>query len=172
MAASLSTGKISMSIKDNSAVSFHYSLTDDEGQQLDSSAGKEPLAYLHGAGNIIPGLENALTGKAVGDSMTVAVSAAEGYGEVQQELIQDVPRTSFQGIEQIEVGMQFEAQTGQGGTVPVTVTAVTDETVTVDGNHPLAGKNLNFDVSIEAVRDATAEELEHGHVHGPGGHEH
>jgi len=172
MAPSLSTGKISMSIKDNSAVSFHYSLADDEGQQLDSSAGKEPLAYLHGAGNIIPGLENALTGKAVGDSMTVAVSAAEGYGEVQQELIQDVPRTSFQGIEQIEVGMQFEAQTGQGGTVPVTVTAVTDETVTVDGNHPLAGKNLNFDVSIEAVRDATAEELEHGHVHGPGGHEH
>ncbi|MBT5105205.1 MAG: peptidylprolyl isomerase, partial [Porticoccaceae bacterium] len=84
-----------MSIKDNSAVSFHYSLADDEGQQLDSSAGKEPLAYLHGAGNIIPGLENALTGKAVGDSMTVAVSAAEGYGEVQQELIQDVPRTSF-----------------------------------------------------------------------------
>ena len=161
-----------MSIKDNSAVSFHYSLTDDEGQQLDSSAGKEPLAYLHGAGNIIPGLENALTGKAVGDSMSVAVSAAEGYGEVQQELIQDVPRTSFQGVEQIEVGMQFEAQTGQGGTVPVTVTAVTDETVTVDGNHPLAGKNLNFDVSIEAVRDATAEELEHGHVHGPGGHEH
>ena len=161
-----------MSIKDNSAVSFHYSLTDDEGQQLDSSTGKEPLAYLHGAGNIIPGLENALTGKAVGDSMTVAVSAAEGYGEVQQELIQDVPRTSFQGVEQIEVGMQFEAQTGQGGTVPVTVTAVTDETVTVDGNHPLAGKNLNFDVSIEAVRDATAEELEHGHVHGPGGHEH
>ena len=161
-----------MSIKDNSAVSFHYSLTDDEGQQLDSSAGKEPLAYLHGAGNIIPGLENALTGKAVGDSMTVAVSAAEGYGEVQQELIQDVPRTSFQGVEQIEVGMQFEAQTGQGGTVPVTVTAVTDETVTVDGNHPLAGKKLNFDVSIEAVRDATAEELEHGHVHGPGGHEH
>jgi FKBP-type peptidyl-prolyl cis-trans isomerase SlyD len=161
-----------MSIKDNSAVSFHYSLTDDEGQQLDSSAGKEPLAYLHGAGNIIPGLENALTGKAVGDSMTVAVSAAEGYGEVQQELIQDVPRTSFQGVEQIEVGMQFEAQTGQGGTVPVTVTAVTDETVTVDGNHPLAGKNLNFDVSIEAVRDATAEELEHGHVHGPGGHHH
>ena len=161
-----------MSIKDNSAVSFHYSLADDEGQQLDSSAGKEPLAYLHGAGNIIPGLENALTGKAVGDSMTVAVSAAEGYGEVQQELIQDVPRTSFQGVEQIEEGMQFEAQTGQGGTVPVTVTAVTDETVTVDGNHPLAGKNLNFDVSIEAVRDATAEELEHGHVHGPGGHEH
>ena len=161
-----------MTIKENSAVSFHYTLTDDDGQQLDSSAGKEPLAYLHGAGNIIPGLENALTGKAVGDSMSVAVSAAEGYGEVQNELIQDVPRTSFQGVDEIEVGMQFEAQTGQGGTVPVTVTAVSDETVTVDGNHPLAGKNLNFDVSIEAVRDATEEELEHGHVVGHRGHEH
>ena len=161
-----------MTIKENSAVSFHYTLTDDEGQQLDSSAGKEPLAYLHGAGNIIPGLENALTGKAVGDSMVVAVSAAEGYGEVQNELIQEVPRSAFQGVDTIEVGMQFEAQTGQGGNVPVTVTAVTDEVVTVDGNHPLAGKNLNFDVSIEDVRDATEEELAHGHVHGPGGHEH
>lgn len=161
-----------MTIKDNSAVSFHYTLTDDDGQQLDSSVGKEPLAYLHGAGNIIPGLENALTGKAVGDAMTVAVSAAEGYGEVQKELIQDVPRSSFQGIDEIEVGMQFEAQTGQGGAVPVTVTAVTDEMITVDGNHPLAGKNLNFDVTIEAIRDATEEELEHGHVHGPGGHHH
>ena len=158
-----------MTIKDNSAVSFHYTLTDDDGQQLDSSVGKEPLAYLHGAGNIIPGLENALTGKAVGDAMTVAVSAAEGYGEVQKELIQDVPRSSFQGIDEIEVGMQFEAQTGQGGAVPVTVTAVTDEMITVDGNHPLAGKNLNFDVTIEAVRDATEEELERGHVDGAGG---
>ena len=161
-----------MTIKENSAVSFHYSLTDDDGQQLDSSAGKEPLAYLHGAGNIIPGLENALTGKAVGDSMSVAVSAAEGYGEVQKELIQDVPRSSFQGVDVIEVGMQFEAQTGQGGSVPVTVTAVTDEIVTVDGNHPLAGKNLNFDVSIEDVRDATEEEIAHGHEHVPGGHHH
>ena len=158
-----------MTIKDNSAVSFHYTLTDDDGQQLDSSVGKEPLAYLHGAGNIIPGLENALTGKAVGDAMTVAVAAAEGYGEVQKELIQDVPRSSFQGIDEIEVGMQFEAQTGQGGAVPVTVTAVTDEMITVDGNHPLAGKNLNFDVTIEAVRDATEEELERGHVDGAGG---
>ena len=161
-----------MTIKENSAVSFHYTLTDDDGQTLDSSAGKDPLAYLHGAGNIIPGLESALAGKSVGDSMVVAVTAAEGYGEVQKELIQEVPRDAFQGVDSIEVGMQFEAQTGQGGTVPVTVTAVTDEIVTLDGNHPLAGKNLNFDVSIEDVRDATEEELEHGHVHGVGGHEH
>ena len=161
-----------MTIKENSAVSFHYTLTDDDGQTLDSSAGKDPLAYLHGAGNIIPGLESALAGKSVGDAMVVAVTAAEGYGEVQKELIQEVPRDAFQGVDSIEVGMQFEAQTGQGGTVPVTATAVTDEIVTVDGNHPLAGKNLNFDVSIEDVRDATEEELEHGHVHGVGGHEH
>ncbi|MDG1819724.1 MAG: peptidylprolyl isomerase [Porticoccaceae bacterium] len=161
-----------MTIKENSAVSFHYTLTDDAGQEIDSSAGKDPLAYLHGAGNIIPGLENALEGKAVGDQLNVAVTAEEGYGPVQQELIQDVPRTAFQGVESIEIGMQFEAQTGQGGAVPVTVTAVTDETVTVDGNHPLAGKALNFDVTIEDVREATAEELEHGHVHGVGGHQH
>ena len=161
-----------MTIKENSAVSFHYTLTDDDGQQLDSSAGKEPLAYLHGAGNIIPGLESALEGKSVGDAMVVDVIAAEGYGEIQKELIQEVPRASFQGVDDIEVGMQFEAQTGEGGTVPVTVVAVTDEIVTVDGNHSLAGKNLHFDVSIEDVRDASVEELEHGHVHGPGGHNH
>ena len=161
-----------MTIKENSAVSFHYTLTDDAGQTIDSSAGQDPLAYLHGAGNIIPGLENALEGKVVGDQLNVAVTAEEGYGPVQEELIQEVPRSSFQGVENIEIGMQFEAQTGQGGAVPVTVTAVTDETVTVDGNHPLAGKSLNFDVTIEDVRDATAEELEHGHVHGVGGHQH
>ena len=161
-----------MSIKHNSAVSFHYTLTDDNGQQLDSSDGREPLAYLHGAGNIIPGLENALEGKSTGDKMMVAVTAAEGYGEVQPALIQEVPRGSFEGVENIEVGMQFEAQTGNGDSVPVTVTAVTDESITVDGNHPLAGKNLNFDVSIEEVRDASQEELDHGHVHGPAGHNH
>ena len=154
-----------MNIQNNSAVSFHYKLTDDDGINIDSSEGKEPLGYLHGAGNIIPGLEKALEGKKVGDSLTVAVTADEGYGEVQKELIQEVPREAFQGIDTIELGMQFEAQTGQGGTVPVTVIAVTDEIVTVDGNHPLAGKNLNFDVTIEEVREASEEELARGHLH-------
>jgi FKBP-type peptidyl-prolyl cis-trans isomerase SlyD len=154
-----------MNIQNNSAVSFHYKLTDDDGISIDSSEGQEPLGYLHGAGNIIPGLEKALEGKSAGDSLTVAVMAAEGYGEVQKELIQEVPKEAFQGIDTIEVGMQFEAQTGQGGTVPVTVVAVTDELVTVDGNHPLAGKNLNFDVTIEEVREATEEEIAHGHIH-------
>lgn len=157
-----------MKIQNNSVVSFHYSLTDDDGINIDSSEGKEPLDYLHGAGNIIPGLEKALEGKEVGDSLTVAVSAAEGYGEVQKELIQEVPREAFQGIDSIELGMQFEAQTGQGGSVPVTVIAVTDELVTVDGNHPLAGKNLNFDVTIEEIREASEEELAQGHIHGLG----
>ncbi|CAI8318916.1 MAG: FKBP-type peptidyl-prolyl cis-trans isomerase SlyD [Cellvibrionales bacterium UBA7375] len=154
-----------MNIQNNSAVSFHYKLTDDDGISIDSSEGKEPLGYLHGAGNIIPGLEKALEGKTIGDSLTVAVTAAEGYGEVQKELIQEVAKEAFQGVDNIEVGMQFEAQTGQGGTVPVTVIAVTDEIVTVDGNHPLAGKNLNFDVTIEEVREASEEELARGHLH-------
>ena len=157
-----------MKIERNSVVSFHYSLTDDDGINIDSSEGQEPLGYIHGAGNIIPGLEKALEGKEVGDSLTVAVKAAEGYGEVQKELIQEVPREAFQGIDTIELGMQFEAQTGQGGSVPVTVIAVTDELVTVDGNHPLAGKNLNFDVSIEEIREASEEELAQGHIHGLG----
>jgi FKBP-type peptidyl-prolyl cis-trans isomerase SlyD len=157
-----------MKIEHNSVVSCHYSLTDDDGINIDSSEGQEPLGYIHGAGNIIPGLEKALEGKEVGDSLTVAVKAAEGYGEVQKELIQEVPREAFQGIDTIELGMQFEAQTGQGGSVPVTVIAVTDELVTVDGNHPLAGKNLNFDVSIEEIREASEEELAQGHIHGLG----
>ena len=161
-----------MTIQQNSVVSFHYTLTDDQGNTLDSSAGKEPLAYLHGAGNIIPGLEKELEGKVAGDKLQVNVAAAEGYGEVRAEMIQEVPRSAFQGVDEIQVGMQFEAQTEQGGAVPVTVTAVTDDTVTVDGNHPLAGKALNFDVEITEVRDASAEELDHGHVHGPGGHQH
>jgi FKBP-type peptidyl-prolyl cis-trans isomerase SlyD len=160
-----------MNIQNNSAVSFHYKLTGDDGISIDSSEGKEPLDYLHGAGNIIPGLEKALEGKTIGDSLTVAVTAAEGYGEVQKELIQEVPKEAFQGIDTIEVGMQFEAQTGQGGTVPVTVIDVTDDLVTVDGNHPLAGKNLNFDVTIEDVREATEEEIAKGHVHTQSGDE-
>lgn len=161
-----------MKIQKNSAVSFHYSLTDDDGNAVDSSAGADPLAYLHGAGNIIPGLEKALEGKSVGDSLQVTVAAAEGYGEVQPELIQEVPKSAFQGVDNIEIGMQFEAQTNQGGTVPVIITAVTEKTVTVDGNHPLAGKNLNFDVTIEQVREASEEELSQGHIHGSAEHDH
>jgi FKBP-type peptidyl-prolyl cis-trans isomerase SlyD len=161
-----------MNIANNCVVAFHYTLTDDAGTEIDSSKGQEPLAYLHGQGGIIPGLERELTGKTIGDEMKVTVQPADGYGELNPELIQPVPREAFQGVDQIDVGMQFQAQ-GQGGQMQmVVVKEVTDETVTVDANHPLAGQVLHFDVSIAEVREASEEELEHGHVHGAGGHQH
>ncbi|MFT5888629.1 MAG: FKBP-type peptidyl-prolyl cis-trans isomerase SlyD [Zhongshania sp.] len=161
-----------MNIANNCVVAFHYTLTDDAGTEIDSSKGQEPLAYLHGQGGIIPGLERELTGKTIGDAMKVTVQPADGYGELNPELIQPVPREAFQGVDQIDVGMQFQAE-GQGGQMQmVVVKEVTDETVTVDANHPLAGQVLHFDVSIAEVREASEEELEHGHVHGAGGHQH
>ncbi|PMR69898.1 FKBP-type peptidyl-prolyl cis-trans isomerase [Halomonas heilongjiangensis] len=160
-----------MQIAQNSVVAFHYTLTNDAGEVLDSSEGREPLTYLHGAGNIIPGLEKELEGRAAGDKLTATVQPAEGYGEQQPQLVQEVPRDAFQGVESVEPGMQFQAQT-QGGPLMVTVTKVEGDTVTVDGNHPLAGQILNFDVEIAEVREASQEEIEHGHVHGAGGVEH
>ncbi|MFQ3786811.1 FKBP-type peptidyl-prolyl cis-trans isomerase [Halomonas sp. A29] len=160
-----------MQIAQNSVVAFHYTLTNDAGEVLDSSEGRQPLTYLHGAGNIIPGLEKQLEGREAGEKLNVTVSPEEGYGEVQPQLVQEVPRDAFQGVEAVEPGMQFQAQT-QGGPLMVTVTKVEGDTVTVDGNHPLAGQKLNFDVEISNVREASQEEIEHGHVHGEGGHQH
>jgi FKBP-type peptidyl-prolyl cis-trans isomerase SlyD len=160
-----------MQIANDVVVSIEYTLTDDKGTVIDSSVGGEPLTYLHGAGNIIPGLEGALEGKKVGDSFKVSVSPAEGYGEKDEGLLQVVPRGMFQGVDQVEVGMQFHAQTDHGMQV-ITVAGVEGDNVTVDGNHPLAGQNLNFDVKVVDIRAATGEELEHGHVHGAGGHHH
>ncbi len=160
-----------MQIAQDSVALIDYTLTNDEGDVIDSSAGGEPLAYLHGHQNIIPGLEKALVGKVVGDSLKVSIAPAEGYGELNPTLIEVVPKHLFSGVDQIEVGMQFHAQTGQGMQV-ITVTAVEGDEVTVDGNHPLAGQTLHFDVTIKEVRAASAEELEHGHVHGVGGHHH
>ena len=157
-------------IQNDQVVSFHYTLTDENGTVIDKSEG-QPLVYLHGAGNIIPGLENALTGKKVGDKLTVNVPAAEGYGEYNADMVQEVPRNMFQGVDDIQAGMQFQAQTDDGIQV-VTVKDVNDDSVFVDGNHPLAGQDLNFDVEITDIRAATQEELDHGHVHGAGGHHH
>lgn len=154
-----------MQIAQNSVVAFHYTLTNDAGEVLDSSEGREPLTYLHGAGNIIPGLEKELEGSAAGEKMVVKVTPEEGYGEVQDQLMQEVPMDAFQGVESVEPGMQFQAQT-QGGPLMVTVKKVEGDTVVVDGNHPLAGQHLNFDVEIAHVREASSEEIEHGHVHG------
>jgi FKBP-type peptidyl-prolyl cis-trans isomerase SlyD len=158
-----------VSIKKDSVVTFNYTLKDDAGTEIDSSAPGEPLAYLHGHGNLVPGLERELEGKHAGDKLTVKVAPADGYGERNKDLIQKIPRRSLKGINQITVGMRLQAQTPEGPR-PVVVTAVTGDMVTIDGNHPLAGQNLNFDIELVEVRDATAEELAHGHVHGPGGH--
>lgn len=160
-----------MEIADQRVVLMHYTLTNERGEVLDSSAGHEPLAYLHGGGNIIPGLEKALLGKKAGDKLQVKVAPAEGYGERDERLLQHVPRRAFQGVKDIQPGMSFTAQ-GENGPMRVTVTRVAGDMVTVDGNHPLAGETLNFDVEITEVRAASAEEMSHGHVHGPGGHHH
>ena len=153
-----------MKIQDNCVVSIHYTLTNDEGDVIDTSEGREPLSYLQGHGNIIPGLEQALTGCAAGESLNVVVEAEDGYGPRQDALIQAVPRDAFDGVDVVEVGMQFQAQTAQGP-IPVTVIAVDENSVTLDGNHALAGQRLNFAVQVTEVREATPEELDHGHVH-------
>ena len=156
-----------MPIAQNDVVTIHYTLKDDADKVIDSSSGGEPLAYLHGHGNIVPGLERELAGKGVGDRLTVRVPAAEGYGEYDRALVQKVPRRALKGIDNLRVGLRLQA-----GHQAVTVTHIAGDMVTLDGNHPLAGQNLNFDVEVTAVRPATEEELAHGHVHGHGGHHH
>lgn len=160
-----------MQIAERTVASFHYTLTDEAGAVIDSSAGHDPLTYLHGAGNIVPGLEKAMAGRAAGDKFDVVVAPEEGYGTPNDLLIQTVPREAFQGVDSIEVGMQFQAQTPQGP-ISVVVSRVEDGLVTVDGNHPLAGKSLHFAIEVVEVREASLEEVTHGHVHGPGGHHH
>jgi FKBP-type peptidyl-prolyl cis-trans isomerase SlyD len=152
-------------------VTIHYTLKDDAGAVLDSSAGGEPLAYIQGHGNLVPGLERALEGQQEGSSLTVVVAPADGYGKRDASLVQRVPKRSLQGAGVVKKGMQFHART-DGGVRLVTVTAVMGDMVTLDGNHPLADQTLHFEVQVVGVREATAEELEHGHVHGPGGHHH
>jgi len=160
-----------MQIADKKIVLIHYTLKNIDDEVMDSSEGAEPLAYLHGTGSIVPGLEKELAGKQAGDKVNVEVSPEEGYGELNPELIQEVERAAFEGVDNIEVGMRFMAQTAWGQQ-PVVVTAVTDESVIVDGNHPLADQTVKFDVEVVEVRDATEEELTHGHAHGEGGHQH
>ncbi len=160
-----------MQIEQNKVVTLNYTLTDNDGNVIDQS-NDGSFAYLHGANNIIPGLENALTGKTAGEKMDVAVEPADGYGERDAEKTQTVPRNMFPEDAEIETGMQFHAQGPGDETLVVTVIKLEDDTVTVDGNHPLAGVALNFDVEVMDVRDASEEELQHGHVHGAEGHDH
>ena len=151
-------------IGDNVVVSMHYTLTDADGTVIDSSAGAEPLDYLHGAGNIIPGLESALIGKSEGQEAQVVVQPEDGYGEVVPELIQSVDRSAFEGVDEIEVGMAFHAQSADGQMRQIEVRAIDGDEIIVDGNHPLAGVELHFDVKIVGLRAATEEELAAGQV--------
>jgi len=160
-----------MTIAENKVVTIEYTLKNDEGEVLDTSEGHQPMVYLHGGQNIIPGLENALTGKVVGDNLSVRITPEDAYGERDDSMKQEVSRDMF-GDEDVEVGMQYHAEGPEGDMLVVTVIAASDTHVTVDGNHPLAGVFLNFDVEIKDIRDASSEELEHGHVHGEGGHQH
>lgn len=160
-----------MPIEARKVVTLNYTLTDNEGNVIDQSTDSS-FAYLHGASNIIPGLESALAGKSAGDSLNVSVEPSEAYGERDPEKTQSVPRNMFPEDTEIEVGMQFHAQGPGGETLVVTIAGIEGDTITVDGNHPLAGIPLNFAVEVIEVRDASEEELDHGHVHGPGGHDH
>lgn len=161
-----------MLISRNKVVRFEYSLTDDNATVLDSSEGGEPMAYLHGNGNIIPGLEAALEGKLAGESLNVRIAPADAYGERDDALVQNVPREMFEDSDSIQVGMQFQSGDPDGENRIVTVISTDTASITIDGNHPLAGVPLNFAVTIVDVRDPSSEELAHGHVHGPGGHHH
>ncbi|MFT0211729.1 peptidylprolyl isomerase [Pseudomonas sp. F1_0610] len=159
-----------MSIAAKKAVSIHYTLTNDAGEVIDSSANSEPLTYLHGAQNIIAGLEQALTGKSVGDKLEVTVEPEQAYGEYLPELVATLSRSMFEGVEELAVGMQFHASGPDGGMQVVTIRDIDGDDVVVDGNHPLAGQRLTFKVEVTEVRNATADEITHGHIHGEGCH--
>ena len=158
-------------IGEGKVASFHYTLKNDAGEVLDSSSGRDPLAYLHGAGNIVPGLEKELAGKQAGESFQVRVPPEEGYG-VRQGGAQPVERAAFPPGVNLQRGMMFRAQTPDGDVVSLWVDRVEETVVWVDENHPLAGVALNFAIEIVEIRDATESELEHGHPHGPHGHDH
>ena len=160
-----------MQISNNSVVTLNYTLKNDQGEILDESQDGSFL-YMHGAGGIIPGLESQLEGKSAGDTFTAHIEPADGYGERDDSMVQVVPRDMFDKEHPIEVGTQFHAESPEGDMLTVTVTKIEGDDITVDGNHPLAGIALNFDVKIADIREASAEEIEHGHVHGPGGHHH
>lgn len=159
-------------ISNGKVVDLLYSLKNDQGEVLDRADKDAPFQYLHGADQIVPGLENALEGLKVGDKKKVTVPPSEGYGDMNPDLKMSVSRAQFPGKVDLEAGMQFEANTPDGQGVVFTVEAIEGDQVKIDGNHPLAGQTLHFDVEVLSMREATEEELEHGHAHGPDGHGH
>ena len=164
-----------MKIQNDHVVEINYTLKTDGGETIDTSDTGGPLCYLHGKQNIIPGLENALTGKGLNEKVSVRVEPKEAYGEREDELIQTIDKSQFPNFDEMKIGQQLQVQTESGHPLIVTVIEKAEEGLTLDGNHPLAGINLNFDVEVVSIREATSEELTHGHVHGEGsscGHEH
>jgi FKBP-type peptidyl-prolyl cis-trans isomerase SlyD len=155
-------------IVDGKVVGIHYTLRDDAGAVLDSSSGGDPLQYLHGVGNIIPGLEAALAGRSVGEHLEVVVESEDAYGERDDGDVHVVPRSQIPAEAEVEVGMQLVARRPDGTPVPVWITAMSEESVTIDFNHPLAGRRLHFEVDVSSVREASDSEREHGHPHHPG----
>jgi FKBP-type peptidyl-prolyl cis-trans isomerase SlyD len=158
-----------MTIQRNKVVTINYTLTDETGSLLETSEGQEPLIYIHGAGNLIPGLEASLDGKPAGTSLKVSVPPEDAYGAWDKEKVMEIPKSEFSGVDEVKAGMEFSVQ-GEAGEEVVIVSKVEGDMVTIDANHPLAGKTLTFDVMVIEIRDATVEELDHGHVHGHGGH--
>ncbi len=160
-----------MNIEQGKVVSIDYTLKDSDGKVLDASEGREPLAYLHGAGNVIPGLEATLDGKSAGDQLTAVIEPEQAYGQRDEAQMGKVARSDLQGVGDISIGTQLQAETPEGPRI-VLVTDMDEESVTIDANHPLAGETLHFDVTVNDVRDATPAEIEHGHPHQPDGHCH
>lgn len=156
-----------MEVSKNKVVSIHYTLKDNQGNVIDSSSEGNPLSYIHGNGSLIQGMEEGLEGKAEGDKFDLSIPPEKGYGEKHDNLVQKVPKSAF-GDQDVKPGMQFSTQDGH----TVTVSSVEPDGVTVDGNHPLAGMDLNFNIEVVDIREATKEEIDHGHVHGKGDHQH
>jgi len=160
-----------MTITKHQVVTLEYTLKNDQGEVLDTSEGAEPLSYIHGLGHIVPGLEKALEGKSQGEKFKVTIPPEEGYGERIEQMVQSVPKSEFKDLENLAPGIQFEIETEQGPLL-LTVLEVGDTEVLLDGNHPLAGMPLHFEVEISTIRKATDEEISHGHIHGEGAHQH
>ncbi len=159
-------------IEKNKVISISYSLKDGQGEELDRADTDKPLEYLHGSGNIVPGLENSLNGLKVGDKKEVTVEPKDGYGDILADLKMEIERKSFPADQKIAIGMEFMAELSDGKKHPFNVVDIKDDKIHVDGNHPLAGQTLYFSIEIMNIRDATADELKHGHAHGEGGHHH
>ncbi len=160
-----------MQVKKHKVATINYVLTDEEGNTIDQSNDGN-FAYIHGTNSIIPGLENAIEGKKAGDKMDVSIAPGDAYGERHLENIQKVSRSMFPPDMELQTGMQFQAQAAEGQPIILTITSIEGDEVVVDGNHPLAGKQLNFSVEVVDVRDATETEIQHGHVHGSGDEDH